>query len=109
MKFLRIIFTGLLIFCIPAAHFSQVEIDQSVQLTGGTGQSAITGLVDPPVNGTDAVNKDYVDAAVAATGGSVPWTRFQVFNSGGTFTVTVRYYDDQNSSLWSRRRWRVRT
>jgi hypothetical protein len=48
---------------------SQVEIDQSIQLTGGAGQSAITGLVDAPVNGTDAVNKDYVDNAVSAGGG----------------------------------------
>jgi hypothetical protein len=47
----------------------QIEIDRSVHLTGGTGNSSITGLADAPVADSDAVNKAYVDAAVSATGG----------------------------------------
>src|SRR5688572_7274514 len=77
-----------IVFLFSAVLFSQVQIDQSIQLTGGTGLSSITGIVDPPVLGTDAVNKDYVDAAVAALGGGgIPWIHFQVFNAGGTFVV----------------------
>lgn len=70
MQFTKRTLLCLLMLGIAGSGFSQVEIDQSIQLTGGVGQSAITGLEDPPVNGTDAVNKDYVDGAVAASGGS---------------------------------------
>jgi hypothetical protein len=48
--------------------FTQVEIDKPVQLTGGTGERYVTGL-EMPVNNADAVNKEYVDAAVSASGG----------------------------------------
>lgn len=46
---------------IATCGVAQVEIDQSIHLLGGAGQSAITGINDPPVNSTDAANKDYVD------------------------------------------------
>lgn len=66
---------------------AQVEIDQAIELTGTTGNRAIRNL-EVPVNGTDAVNKDYVDNAVSASGGSSPmWYKMQHFTSGGTFTV----------------------
>lgn len=63
---------------------AQVDIDQSIQLTGGTGASAITGITDPPVNGTDAANKDYVDAAVAAGGGGLKSPTMMSNASGST-------------------------
>ncbi|MCC6601409.1 MAG: DUF1566 domain-containing protein [Crocinitomicaceae bacterium] len=50
------------------AAWSQVEIDKSISLTGADGSRSITNL-EAPVAGTDAVNKDYVDSAVAAGGG----------------------------------------
>ena len=43
------------------ATFAQVHVDKPINLNGGTGQRSITNL-EAPVNGTDAVNKDYVDA-----------------------------------------------
>ncbi len=48
---------------------AQVDIDKPINLSGGVGERAITNL-ELPVNGTDAVNKDYVDNAVSAGGGS---------------------------------------
>lgn len=49
---------------------AQVEVDQAIELTGTTGNRAIRNL-EAPVNGTDAVNKDYVDNAVAGSGGGL--------------------------------------
>ncbi|MCC6599279.1 MAG: hypothetical protein IT223_01230, partial [Crocinitomicaceae bacterium] len=58
------------LFCLGAhCSFSQMEVDKSISLTGGAGNSTIGGLVDAPTLGTDATNKDYVDAAVSAGGG----------------------------------------
>ncbi|MCC6600013.1 MAG: hypothetical protein IT223_04985 [Crocinitomicaceae bacterium] len=51
--------------------YSQIEIDKSIQLTGSNGDRAITNL-EAPVAATDAVNKAYVDNAVAAGGGWQP-------------------------------------
>jgi hypothetical protein len=69
---------------------AQVEIDQSVILTGADGTRSIQQL-EIPVNGTDAVNKDYVDNAVAAGGASMP--SFLSDESPGTmnFGAAMRY------------------
>jgi hypothetical protein len=50
---------------------SQVQVDQPIDLTGGSGLRKVTNL-ELPVAGTDAANKNYVDNAVAATGGGGP-------------------------------------
>jgi hypothetical protein len=78
------------VFLASTDMFSQVEVDQNIVLTGGPGVSSISGLVDAPVQDSDAVNKAYVDAAVSATGGGVQWARFAEFISTSpslTFTV----------------------
>jgi hypothetical protein len=59
----------LLLICTVCAY-SQVDIDKPINLSGGVGERAITNL-ELPVNGTDAVNKDYVDNAVSAGGGGL--------------------------------------
>jgi hypothetical protein len=63
--------TLLLMAAVAVAYcsHSQIEVDKPIQLTGGTGERALLNL-EAPVNGTDAVNKDYVDNAVSAGGGS---------------------------------------
>jgi hypothetical protein len=54
---------------------AQVQIDKPLQMTGGSGQRAVTNL-ETPVNGTDAANKAYVDAQIASL-------------SGGSFTFSI--------------------
>jgi len=53
------------------SYFSvaQVQIDQSIELTGADGDRVMRNL-EAPVNGTDAVNKNYVDGLVSASGPS---------------------------------------
>lgn len=46
----------------------QVEINKPVHLTGASGERSIKFL-EAPVEGADAVNKEYVDNAVSASGG----------------------------------------
>jgi hypothetical protein len=60
-----------LLLCAALSLRGQVEIDQEIVLTGSDGTRTIR-QVEIPVNGTDAVNKDYVDNAVAAGGSSLP-------------------------------------
>lgn len=67
---------------------SQVEIDKAIQLTGGAGERRLSNL-EAPVNNTDAANKEYVDNAVAGTGGNVvPDTTYTL---SGTKLLTANY------------------
>ncbi|MCC6601108.1 MAG: DUF1566 domain-containing protein [Crocinitomicaceae bacterium] len=59
------------IISLPMA--AQVEVDKSIQMTGADGDRYISNL-ELPVAGSHAASKDYVDAAVAATGGSGMFT-----------------------------------
>jgi len=80
------------IFCIAA--LAQVEIDQKVILTGADGNRVIQQL-EAPVDGTDAVNKDYVDSAVSGSGGSFLPT--MISDESGTtmnFGNAMRYCRD---------------
>ncbi|MCC6601301.1 MAG: hypothetical protein IT223_11605 [Crocinitomicaceae bacterium] len=72
MPYTKSILLSLLTVSATIYIHAQIQVDQSIQLTGGLGASAISGITDAPVLGTDAANKDYVDAAVAAGGGSSP-------------------------------------
>jgi len=58
------------VFCsFSIWSFAQVQIDQVIELTGANGDRAMRNL-EGPVNGTDAVNKEYVDGLVSASGPS---------------------------------------
>lgn len=92
--------------------FSQVEIDQPVILTGGMGQSKISGLEDVPVSDHDAANKKYVDDQIAATAGNSPRQIGELFGGGVVFAVfknsdgmdkglAVSLSDNSASTVWS--------
>jgi hypothetical protein len=98
---------SLAILGISGSVFSQVEIDQSIQLTGGAGMSAITGLTDPPVNGTDAVNKDYVDTTVSASGSGGPTMISTESATAMSFGDALRYCNALTESSYTD--WRMPT
>jgi hypothetical protein len=80
-------------FAISGMLSAQVEIDQPIVLTGGSGDRSIQQL-EAPVNGTDAVNKDYVDNAVSAGGSSMPTMLSQQSAAVMTFGAAMRYCRD---------------
>ncbi|MCC6600959.1 MAG: hypothetical protein IT223_09835 [Crocinitomicaceae bacterium] len=72
--------------CSSTLLYSQVEVDKPIQLTGADGSRSINFL-ELPVAGTDAVNKDYVDAAVSAGGGSGSGKPEEISNITGSAVV----------------------
>jgi len=80
----------LIIFFLTAQLWAQVEIDQSILLTGATGQRSMQNL-ELPINGTDAVNKDYVDNAVSASGGGGATMVSDESPSSMSFGAAIRY------------------
>lgn len=80
--------TLLLAGCIHAN--AQIQVDRPIQLTGGNGERSVLNL-EAPVNGTDAVNKDYVDTAVAATGGGDPTMISDESATAVTFGAAIAY------------------
>jgi hypothetical protein len=80
---------------------AQVESDRAIELTGGTGQRVLRNL-EAPVAGTDAANKDYVDNAVAASGGSGGPTMLSNESSAAmSFGDAVRYCNALNEGGFS--------
>src|SRR5437762_1173448 len=82
------------IYCVAllvsSAAYSQVHIDKAIDLSGSSASDRMITHLSAPVNGTDAVNKDYVDAqiaTVAAGGGAVAWTHYKAFTASGIFSV----------------------
>lgn len=87
---------------------AQVQIDKHIELTGGTGDRMLTNL-EAPVNGTDAVNKDYVDNAVAATGGGSGKPEMVSAESGGgmIYSQAVQYCEGLSEGGYTD--WRIPT
>lgn len=65
---MKILFSLTAALAFSTSLVAQLEIDNAIILTGGTGERYVTGL-ELPVNNPDAANKEYVDAAVSASGG----------------------------------------
>jgi len=88
--FLEVPLTAVLLSATGAIQ-AQVEIDQSIELTGSEGNRAIRNL-EAPVSGTDAVNKDYVDNVVSGSGGSsLPVMISAESSSAMTLGAAMRY------------------
>lgn len=85
---------SLILTALAFPALAQVEIDQRIILSGTDGNRMIEQL-EAPVNSTDAVNKEYVDSAVSASGGAPQPT--MVSNetpSGMNFAAGLRYCRD---------------
>jgi len=72
---------------------AQVEIDQSIVLTGADGNRLIHQL-EAPVAGTDAVNKEYVDTAVSASGSAQKTMLSNESSTEMNFGNAMRYCRD---------------
>jgi len=75
-----------LILGISGSVFTQVEIDKSLQLTGGAGDRKITNL-ELPATGTDAANKDYVEEQIAANSGGSGHVVGELYGGGVVYAV----------------------
>lgn len=93
--------------CAGLLANSQVQLDQPLILSGSDGSRSVRQL-EAPVNGTDAVNKDYVDAAVAGTGGASMPTHLSNESTGTmSFGAAMRYCRDLSESGFTD--WRMPT
>ncbi len=102
MKTTLLLASAMAIACISHA---QIEVDKPIQMTGGSGERIVTNL-EAPVNGSDAVNKDYVDNSVAALGGSSLPT--MISNESATdMTIGDAYRYCRNLTEGSYTDWRL--
>jgi len=74
---------------------AQVETDKPIVLTGADGERYVTGL-ELPVNNVDAASKEYVDAAVSASGGGTP---IQTLGTGSLPTMMSAFSPTGGNSL----------
>jgi len=85
MKRILIAFISVFIWAVTMA---QVDVDRSINLTGGVGQSRITGLLDVPSDDAEAANKKYVDDQIASIAGSGGRFLGELFGGGVVFSVS---------------------
>jgi len=77
-----------MLFLFPIdSTFAQVEVNKPIQLTGGSGESKITGLEDVPIDDFDAANKKYVDDQVSSNSGGAGHYIGEQFGGGIVFEV----------------------
>ncbi len=81
------IFTSGFCLFLSIALIAQVDVDRSINLTGGSGQSKITGLQDVPTADDDAANKKYVDDQIAANSGGSGHYIGELYGGGVIFSL----------------------
>jgi len=104
MKHLALLVLSLFTFSLTA----QVEIDQAIELTGTDGDRAVRNL-EAPVDGTDAVNKDYVDNAVSGSGGGLSLPTMMSDQSASTMNYVPALMYCKNLSEGGYSDWRMPT
>jgi len=87
---------------------AQVKFDNVIELVGSDGVCMIHYL-ELPVNGTDAVNKDYVDAAVSASGGGSCVPSMISNESSSDFTYAGAAYYCSSLTEGGHSDWRLPT
>ncbi|MCC6599457.1 MAG: DUF1566 domain-containing protein [Crocinitomicaceae bacterium] len=82
-------------FSLSLSFSAQVQVDKIISLEGTDGNRMLTNL-EAPVAPTDAANKAYVDAAVAASGGGSITEITDESASTMNFGAAMRYCHDLN-------------
>jgi hypothetical protein len=95
---------------ISSSAYSQVLIDKPIQLSGSNASDRMITNLSAPVAGTDAVNKDYVDAQIATVSGGGGSSMPSMMSNEATalsFSGAVQYCKNLVESSFSD--WRLPT
>ena len=104
MKKITLTLIVLLSFFFSA--ISQVQIDQVIELNGADGNRKVTQL-EPPADGTDAANKDYVDSRSGThfpgeiAGGGIVYFVFKSNGEDHGYIASLADVDGGSGYIWS--------